>query len=357
MKIAFTGWSTGGHVFPIRSLIQYIKSTPEINAKFDTIYWFGENNSMEQRICDELISDYDNIKFAHVISGKVRREHDLIALLKTARDMFRFVWWILIMVVRLPRYHIDIVFCKWGFVSLPLTIAAYIWRIPIIVHESDTRAGLATGICGRLATHNFSGFPDTLPNTTVVGQIMSSDLISSWPYQYGDSSKTNLLITGWSLGAMKIYQAVIALFKQSNILQNYNIITILWAMNQDMKADCETLGQVIDFADQATMWSLYQRADICICRGGTTSLAEMEIFGIRKLIVPLPITHDQQTNAQYYVDHHHDHLIMQDSQIISSLEQSLIQYIWYHKDPTDMTLLSTSLDFAKEKIIEKISIS
>jgi UDP-N-acetylglucosamine:LPS N-acetylglucosamine transferase len=98
-------------------------------------------------------------------------------------------------------------------------------------------------------------------------------------------------------------------------------------MNQDMKTDCESIGQVIDFADQATMGSLYQRADICICRGGTTSLAEMDIFGIRKLIVPLPITHDQQTNAQYYVDHHGDHLIVQDSQIISSLQQRLEQYI------------------------------
>jgi hypothetical protein len=53
----------------------------------------------------------------------------------------------------------------------------------------------------------------------------------------------------------------------------------------------------------------------------------MEIFRIRKLIVPLPITHDQQTNAEYYVDHHGDHLIMQDSQIISSLQQALKQYV------------------------------
>ena len=83
------------------------------------------------------------------------------------------------MIVRLPHYHIDVVFCKGGFVSLPLTIAAWVWRKKIYVHESDTRPGLATRICGMLATHNFSGFPDTLPNTTVVGQIMSSDLISS----------------------------------------------------------------------------------------------------------------------------------------------------------------------------------
>gem|GEM_PF-3445026 len=82
------------------------------------------------------------------------------------------------MIVRLPAYHIDVVFCKGGFVSLPLTIAAWIWRKKIYVHESDTRAGLATRICGYLATANFSGFPGTLPNSQVIGQIMSNDLIS-----------------------------------------------------------------------------------------------------------------------------------------------------------------------------------
>jgi UDP-N-acetylglucosamine:LPS N-acetylglucosamine transferase len=92
-------------------------------------------------------------------------------------------------------------------------------------------------------------------------------------------------------------------------------------MNQDMKSACESFGKVIDRADQSTMGSLYQRADICICRGGTTSLAEMQIFGVRKLIIPLPITHDQQANAEYYVNNYGDHLIMQDQRIISNLEK------------------------------------
>jgi|GEM_PF-3089104 len=92
INLAFTGGSTGGHVFPIRSLIQYIKTHDKINAKFDTIYWFGENHSMEQRICSQLSQEYNNIQFATVIAGKVRREYDIIALAKTARDMLRFIW-------------------------------------------------------------------------------------------------------------------------------------------------------------------------------------------------------------------------------------------------------------------------
>ncbi len=353
MNIAFTGWSTGGHVFPIRSLIQYIKSKPEINAKFETTYWFGEKDSMEERICAELQGQYTNITFATVIAGKVRREHDVRALLLNIIDLFRFVWWVIMMVVKFPRYHVDVVFCKGGFVSLPLTIAAWIWRKDVYVHESDTRAGLATRICGHLATHNFSGFPDTLPNSTTIGQIMGDDLTASHRYHYGDPTKTNLLITWGSLWAKAIYEAVGKLGVQWDF-KSFNIIIILGALNINMRPQFEWRTHIIERADQSTMWSLYQRADICICRGGTTSLAEMEIFGIRKLIIPLPITHDQQTNAQYYIDHHGDHLIMQDSQITISLKQSLEQYIWYHKSPINLKEISKKIDFAKEKIMKYI---
>jgi UDP-N-acetylglucosamine--N-acetylmuramyl-(pentapeptide) pyrophosphoryl-undecaprenol N-acetylglucosamine transferase len=325
---------------------------------------------MEERTCTDLQQYYDNLRFETVIAGKVRREHDLRALLLNIVDLFRFVWWAIMMTVRLSRYHIDVVFCKWGFVSLPLTIAAYIHKIPIMVHESDTRAGLATRICGRLATHNFSGFPDTLPNSQVIGQIMGADLTTSWPYQYGDPSKTNLLITWWSLWAKTMYEAVIQLKGQRAkgkeqeaktpmtykvwLLTWYNIIIVLGALNANMKPQFEWRAHIIDFADQTTMWSLYQRADVCICRGGTTSLAEMEIFRIHKLIVPLPITHDQQTNAQYYVDHHRDHLIMQDSQIISSLQQTLEHYVWYHKSPVDLTKVNKKINSAKQMIVDTI---
>ncbi|MDR2190292.1 MAG: glycosyltransferase [Candidatus Peribacteria bacterium] len=34
-------------------------------------------------------------------------------------------------------YHIDVVFCKGGYVALPVVFASRLLRIPLIVHESD----------------------------------------------------------------------------------------------------------------------------------------------------------------------------------------------------------------------------
>jgi UDP-N-acetylglucosamine:LPS N-acetylglucosamine transferase len=70
---------------------------------------------------------------------------------------------------------------------------------------------------------------------------------------------------------------------------------------------------VYDFVDQETMGKLLLQADVAITRGGTTSLAEQQLFDIRKIIIPIPWTHDQKKNAMYYRDQYDDIVVLQDS--------------------------------------------
>lgn len=184
---------------------------------------------------------------------------------------------------------------------------------------------------------------------------MSADLIADTSYNYGEAHKTNLLIMWWSLGAKAIYDALAQMhIKNSLIFENFNIIIILWALNADMAAQFQWWSHVISFADQKTMGELYMRADLCICRGGTTSLAEMQVFSIRKLIIPLPITHDQVSNAQYFVDHHDDQMILQNSSMLTHIQQSLRQYIWYHKSQIDQSQILQQINYATSTIITHI---
>lgn len=74
------------------------------------------------------------------MAGKFRRETRILSWLKNIRDVFLFVFGIVSAFGFLRRSRPDVIFCKGGFVALPLIIAAAIKRIPIIVHESDTKA-------------------------------------------------------------------------------------------------------------------------------------------------------------------------------------------------------------------------
>ena len=54
------------------------------------------------------------------------------------------------------------------------------------------------------------------------------------------------------------------------------------------------------------MGELYIKADISICRGGSTTLVEQHSFGIKQIIIPIPWTHDQAGNAAFFVKEYAD---------------------------------------------------
>ena len=54
-KIAFCGGATGGHVYPISSLLQYIQSDPEINSKIQDCYRLGDKTQMEYQEYQRIV--------------------------------------------------------------------------------------------------------------------------------------------------------------------------------------------------------------------------------------------------------------------------------------------------------------
>lgn len=75
-------------------------------------------------------------------------------------------------------------------------------------------------------------------------------------------------------------------------------------------------------------------SDSAITRGGTTFLAELKLFGLKLVIIPIPWTHDQEANAQWYVSHHADISLDQESESFSSdLADAVAGLSEYKKTP------------------------
>lgn len=372
-NIVFTWGGSGGHILPILSLMQYIDTHDECRQFVKSVYRFGEKKGMEYSFFQSSKSSFQHIhpKFISILAGKYRRETIWISRWRNLRDIVLFPIGVIQSIYRLIIYHIDIVFCKGGYVSLPVVIAAWILRKSIYVHDSDTTPGLTTRLASRFATKNFTGFPDTLPNSIYVGQILSSDLIGQWDSeivrqwnsktvnQWNNELSTNLpihiLIAGGSLGAKKLYlgvlQAIKNLWKKSdqyhftlingeNLLEegdlprHHNNITITWLIKS-----------------QQEMWKLYASADMAIVRGWTTTLAECKLFDLPLTIVPLPITHDQAKNAARYVTEYNDTMISQNSStFVQALEQSLLSATTKTKK-YDYERIASLIKWAKEIIL------
>ena len=315
LNIARAGGGTGGHVFPIKSLIQHLQTHSDLKGQVAQMFRFGTSNSLEQETCSELQKSIKNLTFHSIYSWKRRREKGIQALIKNIRDLFLFAIGLFQSVFYLLQFKIDVVFCKGGYVALSVVFAAKLLGKKIIVHESDVHPWLVNRIASRFAKVSFTGFPKVLPKAQVVGQILSEDLLpaENSPLSW-DKKQTQVLVMWGSQGSKNLYEALAKVLKTTPELAEMHFTIILGKLNQDLAQlfsdfpNVETLA----FVSQKEIGHLYLQSDIAITRAGTTSLAEQELFDMKLLMIPIPRTHDQLDNAKRYVEHKNWILIQED---------------------------------------------
>lgn len=332
INILRAGGGTWGHTFPIKSMIQYLDKYHKEQV-WDH-FWAGSRRSLEEKTVSDLQKQMKNLTFLPLLSGKWRREKGLEAFLKNIGDLFKFTIGILQSLVYLLRFRIDVVFCKGGYVALPVVVAAWILRKKILVHESDTRAWLVNRIASKFSSHNFVAFPEVLKDWIIVGQILSEDLIPEKKL-VKKTQNTQVLVMWGSQWAKTIYESLLTLLNNEEKLRQLNFVVVLWQLNQDLKAQFLSFQnvEVKDFCTQKEIGMLYETSDLVITRAGTTSLAEQDLFWIKMIMIPIPWTHDQKNNALWYVKQKKWILIDQeDPDFMEKLKTILIENIDWHKD-------------------------
>ena len=127
-RVLFTGGGTAGHVTPNIALLE-----AAIGKNWDVAY-VGSTAGIEREMIGVL-----GIPYYAVASGKLRRYFSWQNFI----DPFFILWGMLQSLVLCLRLRPDVVFSKGGFVAVPLVVAAWRLRVPVISHESDVTPGLA----------------------------------------------------------------------------------------------------------------------------------------------------------------------------------------------------------------------
>ncbi|MDD4151597.1 MAG: glycosyltransferase [Candidatus Gracilibacteria bacterium] len=282
--IALTGGGTGGHVFPLLSVYNYI------NNKDIKFIWIGEKKSLEERISQE-----NKIEFHTIMSGKFRRYFDIKTFFEPAKIFFGIIEGI----YYIWKYNIDTIFSKGGFVSIPLCIAGKIMGKKIIIHESDTVIGLSNKIIGLLATKVFFTFDnEKIDKKKYIksSQILNPNLIKNIEETHQINEKQEVLVIAGSQGSKIIFENLL------KIIENFtdrNFTIILGDKNTNFRSEFEKYENVIiyDFISQDDLAKILEKSDIAITRAGATSLWEQYYFGIKSVIIPLK---SRAGNHQYH---------------------------------------------------------
>lgn len=265
------------------------------------------------------------INFEAIRAGKLRRYSDVSALksitdVKTisqnARDITRLARGYRKSLGILRKFKPDVIFCKGGYVSLPVGLAAATLKIPYVVHESDLRAGLSNRTLAKWATKVAVGFPvknyHDLPKHKLVytGSPIRSELLAIDPVKAKKhfmlrGTKPTILVTGGGLGSQSLNDVVVTALPK--LLQDFQIMHITgekdiehvrFRLRAFSKQELEGY-HVFSFLREDMPRALVA-ADVVVTRAGATTLAELAVLAKPTIVIPHPSLTDQAINAKTF---------------------------------------------------------
>ncbi len=302
MRIAFVGGGTGGHFYPLIAVAEEIRDI----VPSAELYYLGPVPYND----DALAAN--NIVFIKCPAGKVRRYFSLANI----ADAFKNIAGLFVAMVKLYTLYPDVIFSKGGYTSVPILLAARFYRIPVVIHESDSKAGRANLLARKFARYigiAYAGAAAYFPaeKTALVGIPIRRSVRAIHPDPFGalglDRQRPIIYVTGGSLGAMRINNLILnsltallpryTIFHQTGPTEEATVIQTA----QSLVTDTNLLSHyfVKGSLPAETVSALLEAASLIITRAGSTTLFEIALHGKPSIIIPIPeeVSHDQRTNA------------------------------------------------------------
>ena len=223
MKILLTGGATGGHFYPIISVAQEIQAlSKEYRLISPTLYYISDTPYNEGLL-------YDNdIIFKKNSSGKKR----MYVSVANFFDIFKTGWGILTALKTVFSIYPDVVFSKGGYAAFPVLVAARFFRIPVVIHESDTVPGRVNKYAGKFAQKIAVSYEEAAKffpkdKIAVTGNPVRKEItepLTSGAHEFLKLDKTApiILVLGGSLGAQLINDIILDALPE--LVQKYQII-------------------------------------------------------------------------------------------------------------------------------------
>lgn len=310
MKILFTGGGSGGHFYPIIAVAEKLNErlASEKLPSIDLYYMSTEPYNTE-------LLEKNKIIFREVTAGKLRNYFSFQNII----DVFRTAWGVVRAFFQIFSLYPDVVFGKGGYASFPVLVAAVFFKIPIIIHESDTVPGRVNRLAGKFATKIAISYPEAAEyfpagKTALTGNPIREGIINPsgkdvWHELGLDSSVPVLLILGGSQGALTINDQIVTL--SPRLVEKYQILHQAGEANvAEVQATVNGLlggnpnasrYHVFGNMDNTTMKLAAEAATIIVSRAGS-AIFEIAIWGVPAILIPIAnhVGDHQRKNAFAY---------------------------------------------------------
>lgn len=314
MKVVFTGGGTGGHFYPIIAVAEAIHEiVAEKRLVAPKLYFLAPEPFDEQALfANRMI-------FVRVPAGKIRRYFSL----QNVIDVFVTAWGFVSALILLLRLYPDVVFSKGGYASVPVVAAAWLLRIPVIIHESDSRPGRASLFAAPLAYRigvayesAVNGFPAKVRSkiarvgipvrreVSVIDREGAKELLAL------DIAVPTVAIFGGSLGSQRINETIL-----SALPELVSFANVIHQTGKDHIHEVEQTAKValagnehagryhaFPYLNAESIRRVAGAANLVVSRAGSTAITEISLWKLPAILIPIPesVSHDQRSNAYAY---------------------------------------------------------
>lgn len=315
--IIITGGGTGGHTYPALTTIQALQSVMRQVGTEPRLLWVGVTSGLEARIARE-----NNVPFKAITTGKLRRSPNAKELWQNFTDVFRIPIGIGQAVWTVWRTKPAVVLSTGGFVSVPIGVAAWLFRRPYVMHEQILTLGLANRILSRFATKILVSHPSSVEHlpprarsrAVVTGnpirpQVLAGDRERGQKFFGLDPRLPTIAVVGGALGARQVNDLVAAILP--DVLPHAQVVhqcgKTTYAQMQQVEANLppqlrERYRLVEYLGDELP--DVYAAADIMVARAGAGTVAELTALGKACILIPLIPTggDEQRRTARHLAD-------------------------------------------------------
>lgn len=281
-KVILTTGGTGGHIYPALSI------GDELRDQGVNILFVGTNIRMEKDIVPR-----EGYRFIGLELYPLNSIKGLIAMIKGIFQGIKIV----------KRESPDAIISFGNYISIPMIISGILLRKKIYIQEQNATIGLANRVFFRFCKKIFLAFEssfDELPlkyerKIQVTGNPLRRQIINIKKEKEreilkADSKEKILLVTGGSLGAQEINEALLEVW--GKIYSDKNL-RLYWATGEKHyqeiikkidKNKIKTKDVIKPYFDN--MLNLMAAADLVVCRAGALTISELIELEKPSILVP-----------------------------------------------------------------------
>lgn len=363
MKILLTGGGSGGHFYPIIAVAEEINRIAKEERIIEPQLFFMSDSPYDSGALIE-----NNIAFVKSDAGKMRKYFSPLNFF----DVVKTAVGVISALLKIYRIYPDVIFSKGAYASFPALVAARIFRIPVVIHESDSAPGRVNKWAGKFAKKIALSYPEAgrffdpkkiaITGNPIRKEIIKPMLNGAYEFLKLERNLPVILVIGGSLGSQIINDVVVDALPA--LLENYQIIhqtgknnikEILKVADMILTGNPKRSGyKPFDYLNNLATSMSAGVAQLVISRAGS-AIFEIAAWGLPSIIIPITnsVSNHQRNNAYSYA-RSGAAVVIEESNLNSHILVSEINRIMKNKNELEQ-MKKNAKEFAKTDAAEKIA--